>query len=75
MAIMVIKPPNDNTAAPLNAAPLVQPRAICEPTPNKIPPIRAKTSLRLLVILGLCSVFILIGLQWHLKERLLLIHL
>lgn len=54
MASMVIKPPVDNTAMPLNAAPLVQPRAICAPKPKSIPPNNAKISRRLLVILGEC---------------------
>ena len=54
MANIVINPPVDSTAIPLNAAPLVQPRAICAPNPNNTPPPKAKTSLRLLVIFGEC---------------------
>ncbi len=56
MASMVINPPKDNTAAPLNAAPLVQPLAICEPRPNNKPPKSAKINRFFVVIFGLCSV-------------------
>ena len=54
MASMVIKPPVESTAMPLSAAPLVQPRAICAPNPNKRPPPNAKANLLFEVIFGEC---------------------
>ncbi len=53
MANMVMNPPTESTAAPL-----VQPLATCEPTPNNNPPAKAHISRFLLVIFGLCSVLI-----------------
>ena len=50
MASMVIIPPNDMTAIPLSAEPLVHPLQIWDPRPNKMPPIPAISSLVLFVI-------------------------
>ena len=45
-------PPNDITAIPERAAPLVQPRPSCEPIPQSIPPINAPATRILVVVLG-----------------------
>jgi len=52
MANMVMIPPNDITAIPLKAAPLVHPRPSCEPRPKSAPPIIAAIIRVPLVIFG-----------------------
>ena len=55
IATIVMNPPRDSTAIPLNAEPLVQPLPSWDPKPKRMPPPRAKRSLFFEVIFGECS--------------------